>query len=133
MTALPVTFSRRMDEPFEHSLEALQRWWPRDRRAIDVGCAFIDAPDGGPDRYRVTLRFRRRPCALPMELRVTPWSEAAGTHVELLPLRAVRPSRRYFRRSRAVLNDVVVTIVAGPGHAARQYPDPSSSRLPESA
>jgi hypothetical protein len=52
-----------------------------------------------------------------MELRVTPWSSNSGTHIELLPLRAVRPNGRYFRNGRAVLNDVVHTVATGPTNA----------------
>jgi len=42
-----------------------------------------------------------------MELRVSPWSGPADTHVELVPLRRVRPSRSYFATGRRVLADVI--------------------------
>jgi hypothetical protein len=67
-----------------------------------------------------------------MEVRVTPWSET-DTHIELLPLRTVRPSRRYFRHSRVVLNDLVAAIAAGsinPGEPRQIVP---SSFLRQSA
>jgi hypothetical protein len=122
MTPLLVTFARRVDEPFDHSLGALQRWHPTTTRHLDVRCATIDAPDDGePNRYRLMLRLKGRGRPLPMELRVTPWSPTAGTHIELLPLRRVRPSHRYFRTGRSVLEDVVATIVgSSPATHGRQ-------------
>jgi hypothetical protein len=110
MTSLLVTFSRRVEQPFEHSLDAVQRWRPIAARGVSMRCATIDArSDNVPDLFRLELRFQRSWRSLPMELRLTPWSDT-DTHVELLPLRAVRGSRRYFRRSRMVLNDVVGAI-----------------------
>jgi hypothetical protein len=121
MTTIPITFSRSTDRPFEHSLDALARWRPRDVRGVDLGCATIDVPHGGgPDRYRLRLRLRGRARALPMELRLTPWSETWGTHLELLPLRSVRPSNRYLRKGRAVLDDVIATIVDGSADAGKE-------------
>jgi hypothetical protein len=126
MTSLLVTFSRRVDQPFEHSLDAVQRWRPEAAHGVSMGCATIDArSDDAPDLLRLELHFQapgRR--SLPMELRLTPWSDT-DTHVELLPLRAVRGSRRYFRRSRLVLNDVVGAIAprsTNPAELARSAP-----------
>lgn len=135
MTPLLVTFSRFVDEPFERSLGALQEWRPAETRRVDIGCATIDAPtDGEPDRYRVALRLQGRGRSLPMELRVTPWSSTSGTHIELLPLRTVRPNHRYFRRGRSVLNDVVTAIDRGSTNTdERRHVDPPPRRLLESA
>lgn len=118
MTMLSITFSRRTDQPFERSLDALAQWRPDDTRKVALGCATIElASDTETSRYRLTLRLRRFGRSVPMELRVTPWSTNAGTHIELLPLRAVRPNGRYFRRGREVLNDVVHTVDTGPTNA----------------
>ena len=135
MTPLPLSFSRFVAEPFERSVGALSGWRPDSTRRVGLGCAAIDAPKGGePDRYRVTLRLLGRARSVPMELRVTPWSSTSGTHIELLPLRAVRPSHRYFRRGRSVLDDVVAAIDGGPaGAAAHGLPDASWTCLRESA
>lgn len=118
MTMLSITFSRRMDQPFERSLGALAQWRPDDTRRVALGCATIDlASETQTTRYRLALRLRRFGRSMPMELRVTPWSSNSGTHIELLPLRAVRPNGRYFRNGRAVLNDVVHTVATGPTNA----------------
>jgi hypothetical protein len=118
MTMLLITFSRRTDQPFERSLDALAQWRPDDARTVALGCATIDlASDTETSRYRLALRLRRFGRSVPMELRVTPWSSNSGTHIELLPLRAVRPNGRYFRRGRAVLNDVVHTVATAPRNA----------------
>jgi hypothetical protein len=68
-----------------------------------------------------------------MELRVTPWSPTAGTHIELLPLRRVRPSHRYFRTGRTVLEDVVATIVGSSPDARGRELEVASRCLSESA
>jgi hypothetical protein len=132
MTSLLVTFSRRVDQPFEHSLEAVARWRPQVERGVSMGCATIDArSDDAPDLFRLELHFQTRGRrSLPMELRLTPWSDT-DTHVELLPLRAVRGSRRYFRQSRLVLNDVVGAIaprLSIPGELASSAPPTYLSR-----
>jgi hypothetical protein len=133
MTSLLVTFSRRVDQPFEHSLDAVQRWRPPASRGVDMGCATIDeGPDDAPNRFRLELRFQGPGRSLPMELRVTPWSDT-DTHVELLPLRAVRGSRRYFRRSRLVLNDIVGAIALGSSNPGEPRHLAAPSCLPRSA
>jgi hypothetical protein len=107
-----------MDQPFERSLDALAQWQPDDARSVALGCATIDlASDTETSRYRLALRLRRLGRSVPMELRVTPWSSNSGTHIELLPLRSVRPNGWYFRRGRAVLNDVVHTVATAPRNA----------------
>jgi hypothetical protein len=135
MTQLLVTFSRFVDEPFERSVGALRGWRPEGLRRVDLDRADLDAPaDGAPDRYRVTLRLVGRARSVPMELRVTPWSSTSGTHIELLPLRSVRPSHRYFRRGRSVLSDVVSAIDgASAGGEPRGNPDAPSAWLRRSA
>jgi hypothetical protein len=134
MTPLLVTFSRRLDEPFDHSLGALRRWHPTTTRHLDVRCATIDASPGGePNRYRLVLRLKGHGRPMPMELRVTPWSPTAGTHIELLPLRRVRPSHRYFRTGRSVLDDVMATIIGSSPSAPGRSVDLPSRCLPESA
>jgi len=133
MTPLLVTFSRRLDEPFDHSLGALRRWHPTTRH-LDVRCATIDAPPGGhPNRYRLMVRLKGRGRPMPMELRVTPWSPTAGTHIELLPLQRVRPSHRYFRTGRTLLDDVTATIVASSPDTRGRDVELATMCLPESA
>ena len=79
-----------------------------------LGRGTVDLADNAEaDRYRMVLRLRGLGRSVPMELRITPWSLDADTHIELLPLRAVRPSTRYFRRGRAVLNEVVHAVATG--------------------
>jgi hypothetical protein len=105
-----LTFSRRVDRPFEASLNAIVHWHP-DPAMFDEGCATIDAPEKAR-RYRLSVRLRRiGRRSVPMELVVTRWSTSA-THVELLPLRAVRPGRRYFVKGRALLDDATETIAS---------------------
>jgi hypothetical protein len=108
MKGWQLTFSRRIDQSFESSLEAIARWHP-DPSMFEEGCARIDSP-AGAQRYRLLVRMRRVGRPVPMELVVSPWSWTAATHVELLPLRAVRPNREYFVRARALLDDVAATI-----------------------
>lgn len=74
----------RVDQPFEHSLDAVQRWRPDAAHGVSMGCATIDArSDDAPDLLRLELHFQARGRrSLPMELRLTPWSDT-DTHVEL--------------------------------------------------
>ncbi len=110
MKGWQLTFSRRIDQSFEASLDAIVRWHP-DPSKFDEGFARIDAP-AGAQRYRLSVRMRRIGRPVPMELIVSPWSSTAATHVELLPLRAVRPNRDYFVRGRALLEDAAVAIAS---------------------
>jgi hypothetical protein len=106
MTALPLWFDRHLDAEFSSGLAAVSQWSPGP--ATGLGPAVVSA-----DGYRATLALGpggRRP----VELRVTRWSEAWGTHVELVPLHRVRATRGYLRRSRALLHDVVAALERGP-------------------
>jgi hypothetical protein len=115
MTAVPFSFERHLDTEFSSGLAAVSRWSPG--RATGLGPAVVSA-----DRYRATLALGpggRRP----VELRVTRWSEARGTHVELVPLHRVRATRGYLRRSRALLHDVLAALERGPIPISQLGPD----------
>ncbi len=94
MTGPQITFSRRVDLPFGDSLEAISRWHP-DRVDFEEGSATIEAP-AGAQRYRLAVRVGWVGRSVPMELTLSPWAGPATTHLELVPLRSVRPRRRYF-------------------------------------
>lgn len=106
MTAIPLSFDRHLDTDFSRGLAAVSQWRP------DTGTGLGPAVVSG-DRYRATLALGpggRRP----VELRVSRWSEARGTHVELVPLHRVRALRGYLRRSRALLRDALAAMERGP-------------------
>jgi hypothetical protein len=112
MSALLLAFSYQLDRPFDLSVDGLQSWQPSCVRGVELRHATIDEPDIGVTRYRVTIRLRHRGRPLAMELRITPWSGASDTHLELLPLRRIRPNRRYFRSGRTLITEAVDTIRA---------------------
>jgi len=99
----PLFFSRTLPEPAARSVERIGRWRP------GLTGVALRAPAGPGRAGRVTMavRVRRLGRPVPMELRVSPWSGPADTHVELVPLRRVRPSRSYFTTGRRVLADVI--------------------------
>ncbi len=108
MTGPQLAFSRRIDRPLAMSLEAMGSWRPG-RAPLSGRCALVEVP-GRAMCYRLGLRTRRIGRPVPMELSVTAWSPGA-THLELAPLRAVRPGRRYFARARALLDDATSALV----------------------
>jgi hypothetical protein len=112
MSALPVAFSCQLDRPFALSVDRLQSWRPSRVGGAEVGLATIDVRQPGASGYRVAVRLRHHWRSLAMELRVTPWSDGSDTHLELVPLRRVRASRRYFRSGRTLIADAVSTIRA---------------------
>ena len=117
MSNLIVTFSRQFDRPIETSLAALERWGPGATQRFAVRPPSTDAAQNGGARYQMAVRVGRLRRRIPLELRVAPWSETEGTQIELLPVRRVRPTPRYFARCRALLNDLSAEI-AGSGLAA---------------
>jgi len=117
MSNLIVTFSRQFDRPIETSLAALERWVPGATRRFAVRPPSTDTAQNGGARYQMAVRVGRLRRRIPLELRVAPWSETEGTQIELLPVRRVRPTARYFARCRALLNDLSAEI-AGSGLAA---------------
>ncbi|HXW38835.1 MAG TPA: hypothetical protein VEJ44_04000 [Acidimicrobiales bacterium] len=110
MNGPQLTFSRRVDQPFGESLGAIASWHPQ-LADFEEGCASIDA-DASASRLTRTVRMRRIVRSVPMELVVSQWSSTEATLLELLPLRAVRPSRRYFAKGRALLDDAAETIAS---------------------
>jgi hypothetical protein len=108
MTGSQITFSRRLELPLGDSLDAISRWQP-EAAALEEGSTTLEPAEGAP-RYRLSLRLRRFGRSVPMELTLSPWAGPATTHLELVPLRTVRPTRRYFRRGRSLLDDAVSTM-----------------------
>jgi hypothetical protein len=99
--------------------------------ARDAVCAVVGDPAPvaahGATRVHVDLpigRLRRR---VPMRLEISPWTSTdATTWLELVPLRAVRPDRRYYRAGHALLDEI--SAVAGGGGRRVHVPGQTERR-----
>lgn len=101
-----LAFIRRLDMSYEQCVTALECWWAaqESEHELSVGAGSIlrlaDAespPLVCRRRFRVKLNRRWLPLAPPMELEMARWSSLRRmTYLELVPRRAIRPSRRYF-------------------------------------
>lgn len=103
------SFSAHLDRPLEECLAALERWASAAGRRPPVRIG----PDAGvpPVRYRVALNtapWRRTP----LDVRVGPWAGAASTHLELVPARRVRQTRRYLSLVRLFFDELTVAAQA---------------------
>ena len=102
MTGTQLTLSRRVERPLAQSLRALDAW------AATSGAAGRAIPG----RFHRRLAVRRIGRPLPVELRVSAWAEDSDTLLELVPLRSLRPSARYFARARGVMEAAAASILA---------------------
>lgn len=106
-------FIRRLDMSYEQCVTALESWWAAEggEHELSVGAGGVLLLAGAEGRPSVCLRrFRVRldrgwlQPALPMELEISCWSSLRGmTYLELVPRRAVRPSRCYFEAGHRLL------------------------------
>jgi hypothetical protein len=112
MSTLPVAFSYQLDRPFDLSVNSLRGWRPSGVRGVELARSSLEDLDTQVSRYRLVLRLRHHGRSLALELRVTPWSDQSNTYVELMPLRHLRPNRRYFRAGRVLIAQAVGTIQA---------------------
>jgi hypothetical protein len=112
MSTLPVAFSYQLDRPFELSVDSLRGWRPSGVRGVELTRSSLDDLDTDVSRYRLILRLRHHWRSLALELSVTPWSDRSDTYVELVPLRHLRPNRRYFRAGRVLITQAVGMIQA---------------------
>ena len=115
-----LAFIRRLDMSFEQCITALECWWAveQNEHELSVGGGTIlrlaDAESPSSlcrRRFRVRLDRRWPPPALPMELEMARWSSFRRmTYLELMPRRAVRPSRRYFVAGHRLLDALMARL-----------------------
>lgn len=109
-----LSFIRRLDMSYEQCVTALEYWWAAEggEHELSVGAGGVLLLAGAERPPSVCLRRLRvrldrgwLPPALPMELEISRWSSLRGmTYLELVPRRAVRPSRRYFEAGHRLLD-----------------------------
>jgi hypothetical protein len=109
------TFIRMIDVPGDQLPRTLATWW-RDGVHVDDRLR-LDPPRvvRGTWSFDGVLRTTASARALPVELLLSPYS-SWWTKLELMPRRAVRPSRRYFLEGNGVLDRFVLAIQAQDGH-----------------
>jgi hypothetical protein len=81
-------------------------------------------------RLHVALRVHRWRRPIPMRLEVTPWTTYGDrTSFELLPLRRVRPSRRYVESGHRLLDDLVAALESSAERSPRRQMAWSASHI----
>jgi len=109
-----LAFIRRLDISLEQCITALECWWAAEQNehelSVGGGTILRHADAESPSslcrrRFRVGLDRRWPELALPMELEMARWSSFRRmAFLELVPRRAVRPSRRYFETGHRFLD-----------------------------
>lgn len=102
-TVTPTMFTRIVPRPYAACRTALAAAFP--------GLALVDGHE--TTRLVLDLRTGRGRRQVPVRLELAPWTtDGATSGLELVPMRAVRPTPGYFRAGHRLLDAVVARLVA---------------------